>query len=96
MSWRIVKRTFEALRYPKGSPQRFQLNKSSLTSEFARACPFLLMKDNKPVKAVESIDKAKDMIAHPENYIVKAKKYTAHEFNEGRFWSGFRKQKYRV
>lgn len=96
MTWKIVKRNFEALKYPKGSPQRNHLNRSSLTSEFSRNCPYLLIKDNRPLKAVESIDKAKDMIKNPENYYTKIKKYTVDNFNAGRFWSHHRRQKYRV
>lgn len=31
---KLIKRTFEALKYPKGSPERIKLNEKSETSEY--------------------------------------------------------------
>lgn len=36
----IKKRTFEALKYPKGSPERDKLNENVLTSEYYKSLKF--------------------------------------------------------
>lgn len=39
---RVIRRTFEAARYPKGSPARDRLNASPVTSEYLRGSAYVL------------------------------------------------------
>jgi len=87
MSWKIVRRKFSALKYEKGSPKRNQLNKSSLTSEFARKKVWLVLDDkNKPLKSFENIKDCNNFIKNPDNYkpSKKIKKYTKDMFRNSR------------
>jgi hypothetical protein len=79
MVWKIVRRKFTALKYERGSPQRYQLNKNSLTSEFARKKVWLVTdENNKPLKSFESINEAQDFIQNPKKFSfnTNVKKYT--------------------
>ena len=90
--YNIVRRRFEALKFPKGSPERNRLNRSSITSEFARHCPYLIVKGDKPVKSVESIEQAREIINNPEAYKQKVRKYNPTMYMEGQLWSRKRKK----
>lgn len=83
MTWKIVRRKFTALKYERNSPQRRKLNKSSLTSEYARKNIWLVVDEkNKPLKSFPTIDKCRELIKNPENFKpkVKIKKYTRDRF----------------
>lgn len=83
MGWKIIRRKFTAFKYPKGSPERRKLNKSSITSEFARKNIWLVVDDKyKPLKSFDTIEKCKDFIKFPEKYKpkTKIKKYTRNAF----------------
>lgn len=79
MSWKIVRRKFTALKFPKGSPDRYRLNKNSLTSEFARRQVWLVVNEqDKPLKSFETISDCKEFISNPDKFKPKrkVKKYT--------------------
>lgn len=84
--YKIVRRTFEAFKHPKGSPDRNRLNKSSLTSEHQRNCIYLVMKNNKPAKVFQTIAECQDLMKNPDKYREKVKPYTAERFNVGAYW----------
>jgi hypothetical protein len=42
----VKRRTFEALKYLKGSPERERLNRSSLTSEYMPSYKYVVMSAN--------------------------------------------------
>ena len=42
----IYNRTFEALKYPKGSNERIKLNGSSITSEYMKSYKYTLISNN--------------------------------------------------
>ena len=89
--YKVVRRTFEAFKFPKGSPERNRLNRNSLTSEHARNCPYLVMKDGKPAKSVPDLETANDLIKNPQKYMQHVTPYTPEKFNEGSYWSAKRK-----
>lgn len=96
-NWLIIKRSFKALKYPKGSPTRYKLNKSSYTSEFGLSKKWLVVnQDLKPLKSFESIIQCKDFIANPIKYKPKHKvyKYTPSNFKLGAKWSYIRKHRF--
>lgn len=84
--YRIVRRTFEAFKHPKGSPERNKLNRSSLTSEYQRNCIYLVMKNNQPAKVFSTIAECKDLINNPDKYKQKIKPYTPEKFSIGAYW----------
>jgi hypothetical protein len=43
---KVVRRTFEALKYPKGSPERARLNLDGLTSEYMPSYRYVLRLDD--------------------------------------------------
>ena len=54
-----ARRTFEALKYPKGSPERAALNLSALTSEYMSSYRYMVLDDNgKPISATSCRTKA--------------------------------------
>ena len=46
MKYTVHKRTFEALKYPKGSPERIKLNEDNITSEYMTSYKFALKGPN--------------------------------------------------
>ena len=94
MSWKIIRRKFTALSYPRGSPQRYNLNKSSLTSEFARKKVWLVVdSQEKPLKAFETITEAKEFIENPSKYKPNKsiKKYTPQDMKRANFYSSIKR-----
>jgi hypothetical protein len=89
--WDIRRRTFEAFRHPRGSPERNRLNRNSLTSEHARDCPYLVMKDGKPAKAVPDMETANDLIKNPDKYRQRITAYTPEKLVAGSYWASKRK-----
>jgi len=97
MSLKIVRRKFTALKFEKGSPDRYKLNKSSLTSEFARKKVWLVLDDtNRPLKSFKSITECKEFMNNPDKFILKnrIKKYTRDKFLQTREF--FEKKKYNL
>jgi hypothetical protein len=43
---KAVRRTFEAVKYPEGSPKRAELNKSTLTSEYMPSYKYVICNDD--------------------------------------------------
>jgi hypothetical protein len=87
MVWKILRRKFTALKYEKGSPDRFRLNKKSITSEFSRKKVWLVVdENNRPLKIFETIKECKDFIANPDKYKTtkKFKKYTRDMYKKTR------------
>jgi hypothetical protein len=87
--WKIIKRTFKALKHPKGSPERNKLNRSSITSEYARYKKYLVVdSDNKPLKSFKTLLECQYFINHPDEFKPdkKIKKYTRKDFVSGRDW----------
>jgi hypothetical protein len=41
----VKKRTFEAEKYPKGSPERVRLNMKALTSEYYHSMKYIIVDD---------------------------------------------------
>ncbi len=85
MVWKIVRRKFTALKYERGSPQRRQLNRSSLTSEFARRKPWLVIDEkDKPLKSFETVNEAKSFIENPKKFSfnTNVKKYTPEDLKK--------------
>ena len=82
--WKIIKRSFEACKYPKGSPQRNKLNRSSLTSEFAKHKRYIVTLNNKPKLSFPTYSSAKNFIddTYKEKYKPdkKIKKYNRQRF----------------
>src|SRR6056297_2105650 len=87
--WRITKRTFEALKHPKGSPDRNRLNRSSFTSEFSRRNKYLVVDSkNKPLKSFKTLLECQYFMRHPDEFKPKKKikKYTRSNFLSGKEW----------
>jgi len=63
--YKVVLRKFTALNYPKGSVERNRLNKSSLTSEFARHKRWLVTENNKPLLSFETPNECYNFINDP-------------------------------
>jgi hypothetical protein len=87
--FKIVRRTFEAFKYPRGSIERNKLNKSSFTSEFARKNKFLVVdENNKPLKSFRYISECREFIENPDDFRPKhkIKKYTRKDFMSGKDW----------
>lgn len=94
MSWKIFKRKFTALKYPRGSPQRNKLNKCSFTSEYARNHPWIVTNEKKkPLKSFASFSDCLDFIKNPDKYKPKnkIKKYTRKQFKSGQEWYNHKK-----
>ena len=90
MVWKIVRRKFTALKYERGSPQRRQLNKSSLTSEFARRKPWLVVDEkDKPLKSFETVSQARLFIDNPKQFSFNTavRKYTPEDFKKSLSYS---------
>jgi hypothetical protein len=90
--YKVVKRQFLALRYPRGSPDRNKYNHKSITSEFARHKKWLVTRNKKPLLTFESLNDAYLFIADPdkEKYKskIKFKKYTKDDFIKNiTFWN---------
>ena len=47
VKWEIVKRTFEANKFPKGSTARKKLNKNPITSQYSPSDKFIVYKDGR-------------------------------------------------
>jgi len=85
--WKILRRKFTALKYEKGSPHRYKLNKDSLTSEFARKKVWLVVdENNKPLKSFESVSECREFIKNPDKFKPdkKIKKYTRDMFKNSK------------
>jgi hypothetical protein len=84
MTFRIVYRKFTALQFPKGSPERNRLNKSSLTSEHARFNKVLVTKFHRPIKTFRTEKEAIEFINDPDKEKYKPKnkikKYTVDNY----------------
>jgi len=83
MTWKVLRRSFKALKFEKGSPERYKLNKNSLTSEFARKKVWCVVDEKgNPLKSFEYIKDCKDFMENPESYKPKhkIKKYTREKF----------------
>lgn len=96
--WRIIKRTFEALKHPRGSPERNKLNKTSYTSEFARFNKYLVVDSkDKPLKSFRTLLECQYFINHPDEFKPsnKIKKYTKKDFLSGRDWYIQKKNRYK-
>ena len=94
-NWKIIKRKFTAFKYEKGSPERNRLNKSSITSEFAKHLKYLVVDENqKPLKSFKTKSECYDFIKNPDKYKPKhkIKKYNPTNFIIGRNWY-FQKRK---
>jgi hypothetical protein len=94
MAWKIRKRQFTALKHPRGSPERNKLNKSSLTSEFARLNKWLVVDSNeKPLKSFQTISECFDFIKNPDKYKPKKKikKYTRKQFKSSQEWFNYKR-----
>jgi len=88
-NWKIVRRTFKAFQHPRGSPERNRLNRSSITSEFARKNKYLVVdSSNKPLKSFRTYTECTDFIKNPNKFkpVRKIKKYTMSDFIKGRDW----------
>lgn len=59
----IRRRTFEAAKYPKGSKEREELNKSALTSEYMTSYRYALV-DNDRVNTFRTKQEAESAILH--------------------------------
>jgi len=88
-NWKIVKRTFEAFKHPRGSPERNRLNRSSLTSEYARKNKYLVVdENNKPLKSFLNKNECYRFMENPDKFKPDQpiKKYTRSDFLSGRDW----------
>ncbi len=89
MVWKIIRRKFTALKYVRGSPQRRQLNRSSLTSEFARRKPWLVVDDkDKPLKSFETVSQARLFIENPKKFSFNTdvRKYTPEDLKKSLYY----------
>ena len=91
--WKIIRRKFTALTFPRGSPQRNQFNRSAVTSEYARNKPWLVVnEDNKPLKAFKNVNECNDFIKNPSAYKSgKVYKYTPDDQKRAMFWNSVKR-----
>jgi hypothetical protein len=57
----IVRRTFEAANYPKGSPQRVKFNESNMTSEYMTSYRWAIIGENVSTSA-RTLSEAKEKV----------------------------------
>jgi len=86
--YEVVRRKFTAFKYPRGSPERNLLNKSSITSEYGRHNKYLVLEGSKPLLTFKTREDAEKFVADPnkEKYKPKnkIKKYTKTQFINSR------------
>lgn len=59
---KIIKRTFEANKYPKGSQNKIKLNEEILTSEFQPQYKYILEVGSYQLKAFKTKQEAKEYL----------------------------------
>ena len=71
--YKVMRRRFTALRFEKGSFERNRLNKSSITSEFARHKKWVVLNNDKPIITFETPNQCYDFINTPNKEVYKSK-----------------------